>query len=100
MSACQDLRTPEERRLDEVYQRLKRVIDPEIGLSIIKLGLVYDLAVDGGVVTVTMTLTTRGCPMGGPITDGVRSVVAELPWVEDVVVNVVWEPAWSPAMIR
>ncbi len=90
----------EDRQLDEVYQQLKRVIDPEIGLSIIKLGLVYDIAVARGVVDVTMTLTTPGCPMGGPITDGVRGVVRELPWVEDVEVNVVWEPAWSPAMIR
>ena len=100
MSVCEARVPAEDRRLDEVYQRLKRVIDPEIGLSIVKLGLVYDLAVRDGVVTVTMTLTTPGCPMGGPITDGVRNVVAELAWVEDVVVNVVWEPAWSPAMIR
>jgi len=92
--------TEEDRRFDEVYQRLKRVIDPEIGLSIVKLGLVYDLAIAQEVVTVTMTLTTPGCPMGGSITKGVRSVVAELPWVKDVVVNVVWEPAWSPALIR
>lgn len=93
--------TPEEDQLlDEVYQQLKRVIDPEIGRSIIKLGLVYDLAVKDRVVTVTMTLTTPGCPMGGPITDGVKTVVYELEWVNDVVVNVVWEPAWTPAMIR
>ncbi len=98
--SCEVKVSDEDRRLDEVYQRLKRVIDPEIGLSIIKLGLVYDLAVRDGAVTVTMTLTTPGCPMGGPITDGVKSVVAELPWVRDVAVNVVWEPAWSPAMIR
>ncbi len=98
--SCETRVSEEDRRLNEVYQRLKRVIDPEIGLSIIKLGLVYDLAVQDGVVTVTMTLTTPGCPMGGPITDGVRGVVAELPWVNDVVVNVVWEPAWSPAMIK
>lgn len=100
MSGCAPRPADGSARLDEVYQRLKRVIDPEIGLSIVKLGLVYDLAEQDGSVTVTMTLTTRGCPMGGPITDGVRSVVAELPWVSDVVVNVVWEPAWSPAMIR
>ncbi len=98
--SCETRPSDEERCLDEVYERLKRVIDPEIGLSIIKLGLVYDLAVRDGAVTVTMTLTTPGCPMGGPITDGVRSVVAELAWVRDVTVNVVWEPAWSPAMIR
>ncbi len=90
----------QDRQLDEVYHQLTRVIDPEIGLSIIKLGLVYDIGLKDGAVSVTMTLTTPGCPMGGPITDGVRSVVRELPWVRDVDVNVVWEPAWSPAMIR
>jgi len=100
MSACETPFPAEDRRLDEVYQQLKRVIDPEIGLSIVKLGLVYDLALHDGIVTVTMTLTTPGCPMGGPITDGVRSVVSALPWVRDVAVDVVWEPAWSPAMIR
>ena len=98
--SCETRISPEDQRLNAVYQRLKRVIDPEIGLSIVKLGLIYDLAAQDGVVTVTMTLTTPGCPMGRSITDGVRSVVAELDWVEDVVVNVVWEPAWSPAMIR
>lgn len=90
----------EDQQLDEVYQELKKVIDPELGLSIIKLGLVYDLAVDDGRVTVEMTLTTRGCPMSGPITEGVRSVVGALPWVTGVDVELVWEPAWTPAMIR
>lgn len=87
-------------RVDEVYRQLQRVIDPEIGQSIIKLGLVYDLAVSGDTVTVTMTLTTRGCPLGNAIGEGVRTVVKELPWVRDVEVDLVWEPAWSPAMIR
>ena len=89
-----------EARRDEVLRRLRRVIDPEIGLDIVTLGLVYDLAVSGDAVTVTMTLTTQGCPLGDAIGEGVRAAVAELPWVGDVVVNLVWEPAWSPAMIR
>jgi metal-sulfur cluster biosynthetic enzyme len=87
-------------RLDEVYRQLMRVMDPEVGLSIVKMGLVYGLDVAGDVVTVTMTLTTPGCPLGRAMADGVRAVVRELAWVREVVVDVVWEPAWSPEMIR
>jgi metal-sulfur cluster biosynthetic enzyme len=87
-------------RVAEIYRQLQRVIDPEIGQSIVTLGLVYDVAVAGSTVTLTMTLTSRGCPLGAAIAEGVRRAVAELPWVRDVAVNVVWEPAWTPAMIR
>jgi len=83
-----------------VYRQLTRVIDPEVGLSIIKLGLVYDLRIADGAVEVVMTLTTRGCPLQAAITEGVRKVVAELPWVRSVKVSLVWEPAWHPGMIR
>jgi metal-sulfur cluster biosynthetic enzyme len=85
---------------DAVYRQLTRVIDPEVGLSIIKLGLVYDLRIVDGAVEVVMTLTTRGCPLQAAITEGVRKVVAELPWVRSVQVKLVWEPAWHPGMIR
>lgn len=87
-------------RYDEVYQKLKRVIDPEVGLPIVKMGLLYGLEIAGDAVRVRMTLTTRGCPMGSSLVDGVKAVVAELPWVSEVDVELVWEPAWSPAMIR
>jgi metal-sulfur cluster biosynthetic enzyme len=87
-------------RQNEVYRRLREVIDPEIGVSIIKLGLVYDIAIDGGDVTVVMTLTTRGCPLGHAITEGVRRKVAPLAWVTNVTVHLVWDPPWDPAMIR
>jgi metal-sulfur cluster biosynthetic enzyme len=87
-------------RLNAAYRQLCRVIDPELGLSIIKLGLVYGLRVEDGAVTVTMTLTTRGCPLQAAITEGVRKVVAELPWVRSVDVQLVWEPAWHPGMMR
>ena len=83
-----------------VLAALHRVVDPEVGLSIIKLGLVYDLRIAGGAVDVVMTLTTRGCPLQHAITEGVRKVVAELPWVTTVNVRIVWEPAWHPGMIR
>lgn len=96
------MRTPAEvdALQDAVYQQLKRVIDPELGQSIIRLGLVYDIAVDDGDVAVTMTLTTPGCPLGDAITRGVESVVQELPWVRSVRVAIVWDPPWNPAMIR
>jgi metal-sulfur cluster biosynthetic enzyme len=89
-----------ERRQDEVYQQLKRVIDPELGMSVVKLGLVYDISVQDDAVTVTMTLTARGCPLGDAITRGVEAVVAELPWVDQVSVRIVWDPPWNPTMIR
>jgi metal-sulfur cluster biosynthetic enzyme len=93
--------TPEVEALQNaVYQQLKRVIDPELGQSIVKLGLVYDIVVDDGEVTVTMTLTTPGCPLGDAIMRGVESVVGELRWVRSVRVAIVWDPPWSPAMIR
>lgn len=89
-----------EARLDEVYRKLIGVMDPELGLSIIKLGLVYDLAIDGGDVTVTMTMTTPACPLREVVTRDVEDRVGALPWVRAVAVDVVWEPRWSPAMIR
>lgn len=89
-----------EARLDEVYRKLVGVMDPELGLSIIKLGLVYDLTVNGGDVVVTMTMTTPACPLREVVTQDVEDRVGALPWVKSVAVDVVWEPRWTPAMIR
>ena len=89
-----------EARQDAVYQQLKRVMDPELGLSIIKLGLVYHIAVHEGDVVVTMTLTTPGCPLRDAIARGVERVVGELDWVRRARVEVVWDPPWTPALIR
>ncbi|HEX7128150.1 MAG TPA: metal-sulfur cluster assembly factor [Thermodesulfobacteriota bacterium] len=83
----------------EVLAALRAVIDPEIGLDIVSLGLVYDVRVDGGSVTVTMTLTAAGCPLGAAMRDGVTTVVGALPGVETVDVRIVWDPPWSPDMI-
>jgi len=89
-----------EARQNQVYRQLVKVMDPELGLSIIKLGLVYDMAIEGGAVTVIMTMTTPACPLGEVLTRDVRRRVGELPWVASVDVRIVWEPRWSPAMIR
>lgn len=88
---------PDEATLRET---LRQVVDPEIDCNIVDLGLIYGLAIDGTKVTVTMTLTTPGCPMHESIAWGVKCALLNLDCVEDVEVNVVWEPPWTPNRMR
>ena len=82
-----------------VLDTLRQVIDPELDCNIVDLGLVYSVAINGGHVKVTMTLTTPGCPMHESIAAGVQHAVLALDGVEQVDVEVVWDPPWHPAMI-
>ncbi len=76
---------------------LRGVIDPELGVNIVDLGLVYDVAVDAeGLVVIEMTLTTPGCPLGGFLEDDIRACLSGLPQVRDVRVTLVWDPPWAP----
>jgi metal-sulfur cluster biosynthetic enzyme len=85
--------------LDEtlIRETLRQVIDPELGCNIVDLGLVYGVAIDRNKVTVTMTLTTPGCPMHESIAWGVQCALLNLEGVEEVDVRLVWEPPWTPA---
>ncbi len=78
---------------------LAQVIDPELGCNIIDLGLVYSLEVTGATVRVKMTLTTPGCPMHESIARGVQIALLRCEGVEDVEVELVWDPPWNPAMM-
>lgn len=81
----------------EVLDALGQVYDPEIGIDIVALGLVYDTRLDDdGLLTVEMTLTSPYCPMGNIIQSQAHAVCASLPGVRDVQVNLVWTPPWDP----
>ena len=81
---------------DSMLGALENVIDPELGIDIVNLGLVYDVDLDNeGVATVTMTLTSMGCPLGPVIVDQVNTALGELPEVKSTNVNIVWNPPWS-----
>jgi metal-sulfur cluster biosynthetic enzyme len=81
---------------DQVRLALRRVKDPELNLNIMDLGLVYDIAVEGTTVKIDMTLTSPGCPSGPEIMTDAEKEVRTLPGVEDVVMNLVWTPFWTP----
>lgn len=85
---------------DQVKLMLRRVKDPDLQLNIVDLGLVYGVRVDGAVVNVDMTLTSPACPSGPEIMGDLESQVKTLPGVEEVQVNLVWAPFWTPDRIE
>ena len=86
--------------IDEVLQLLRQVIDPEIGINIVDLGLVYDVIIEGDYVDLKMTLTTPSCPLHRYLTEQAEGQVRRgLPHVKAVTIELVWEPEWTPMMI-
>ena len=82
-----------------ILETLRQVVDPEIDCNIVDLGLIYGVRIEGGKVTVQMTLTTQGCPMHESIAWGVKMALLNLDNVEDAEVEVVWDPPWHPSMM-
>ena len=84
---------------DDVLEALEEVIDPELGLDFVSLGLVYDVDIEGTEVYVTFTLTTPACPIGPQVTEQMKEFVGDLPGVTAVHPKMVFDPAWSPEMM-
>lgn len=90
----------DEINLGWAWGALREVIDPELGLDVVALGLIYDVRVDDNVTVVEMTLTTPGCPASESLVAMAHYAVSQADTTDrDVDVRIVWDPAWSPAMI-
>ncbi len=81
---------------DDVVEALRQVEDPELGMDIVELGLLYDVEVDDSKVKVRYSLTSMGCPAGPMIQQNVEEVVRAMPDVEDVETELIWDPPWTP----
>ena len=81
---------------DEVVEALREVEDPELGMDIVELGLMYDVEVEGPKVKVIHSLTSMGCPAGPMIQEGIHDAAASVPGVEDVEAELTWDPPWTP----
>ena len=81
---------------NEVIEALREVEDPELGMDIVELGLVYDVEVEGPKVKIMHTLTSMGCPAGPMIQEDISRVARDVPGVEDVEVELTWDPPWTP----
>ncbi|HYT51585.1 MAG TPA: metal-sulfur cluster assembly factor [Gaiellaceae bacterium] len=81
---------------EQVVDALRAVEDPELGMDIVELGLLYDVEVKGPKVKVIHTLTSMGCPVGPMIQENIDQIARSMPEVEDVEVELTWDPPWSP----
>lgn len=80
---------------DKIREALRKVIDPELGVSIVDLGLIYDIRYEDGEAEVEMTLTSPGCPLAPVIDKMVRNAMKDVPEVKNVTIDLVWDPPWS-----
>ncbi len=80
---------------DKIREALKKVIDPELGVSIVDLGLIYEVLFENGEAKVKMTLTSPGCPLAPLIDKKIKEAVKNIPEVKKIMVELVWDPPWS-----
>lgn len=83
----------------DVLKALEAVMDPELGLTIVEMGLIYDVKVENDEVSVKMTLSARACPLHGSIQSGAENVIKRIEGVKSVRVELVWDPPWTPDRI-
>lgn len=84
---------------DEVKGALSMVVDPEVGLNIVEMGLIYEIKISEGKVHVRMSLTSPGCPFGPQIIANSKSEILNLDGVKDAEIEIVFEPVWTPKMM-
>ena len=85
---------------DKIMEALETVVDPEIGMDLVNLGLIYDIKMgEHGIITIDMTLTSMGCPMASQIITEVQEAVKGVPEVNAANVNLVWSPPWNKDMM-
>ena len=85
--------------LDEVNDALREVIDPELGLDFVELGLIYDVEIEDGTVKITYSLTTPACPIGPHVSEQIEEFVGELDGVGEVVPTMTFSPPWTPELM-
>jgi metal-sulfur cluster biosynthetic enzyme len=84
--------------VDDILEAMRDVIDPELGINIVDLGLVYDVTIDeNNAITITLTLTSAACPLQDVIESQIDSVLINI--VSRITLNWVWVPAWNPTMV-
>ena len=84
----------------DILDQLATVIDPELGMNIVDLGLIYEVQVERDTASISMTMTTPACPIASHLVDQVKATLrSRLPTLQSVDVELVWEPAWSPLMM-
>ncbi len=91
---------PREKQTEPYWKALNRVVDPELDVGIVDLGLIYNVVIKNSIATVTMTLTSMSCPAGPDLMRRVESEMGKYHGVKDVRVNLVWEPVWRQDFIK
>ena len=87
--------TPPKKRTEEYWSVLNNIFDTEIGIGLVDLGLIYNVEIKKDKATITITLTSMGCPFGASIVEQIKDEMRNLPKIKKVDVNIVWDPIWT-----